>query len=473
MDIRHWGAGLRVFFGMTLALPLLAFGVMTWFTLSVVDEFVDVAKKSIVELPAEKGIEIANLLARVHDRSELIAIAVPAFMMIAFGLVYGVSFVRLFSKLTSGCASVFNAAQQLHSLGAGINQSTDKICKGIHENGETLDLSVGALEHLADTLQRAATEVADADQIARATAEGAVRSEDELRIVTAALEELDVQRNKLEEVVSAFDSIAFQTNILAVNAAVEAARAGEQGRGFGIVADAVKSLAQHSTASAKTIAELIRQSSDTAKKAFDAAQSGAHCLSQATSQARRSREIISKITFSTHEMSGSVDRLAQSFNQLDSSAARILSAVEMATAAQDKFGQKSMALIENVDVLNSFLLSSEIEAEVHVDENYSQPLPSPQLNTQQQKAVVAKKPDTKVSEKTVPVKTSTVAPAQSSQQSDLFTRARSKASQHPKEASMRAGRPAQRVRARDVIPFEGESESDSNVQVRYGTTSGF
>jgi len=71
---------------------------------------------------------------------------------------------------------------------------------------------------------------------------------------------IDQSSKKIAEIISVIDGIAFQTNILALNAAVEAARAGEQGRGFAVVASEVRNLAQRTTAAAKEISSLIRDS---------------------------------------------------------------------------------------------------------------------------------------------------------------------------------------------------------------------
>jgi len=474
MNIRHWGIGLRAFFGMTLVLPLLAFGGVTWFTLSIIEDFIAVADRAILELPAEKGAEIEGLFRQVLDRAEVIAVAVPAVAMALIALTLAYAVVRLFSKLTGTCLFVFNAAQQIQSFGSGLSQSAEKLWKETEDSGRAVEQSVSHLEQLASGLQRSASEVSEADKLARVTVGEASRGENELRAVVVALEELDSHNKKLDEVINAFDSIAFQTNILAVNAAVEAARAGEQGRGFGIVADAVKSLAQQSAVSAKNIADLIQQSSDTSKRAFDGAQAGAHCLSEVATQAKRSQDVIHKIADSTQEMTLSVERLAQAFTQIDCASDHILSAVEHSVAANEQLNQRSGELYESVEDLSGMLLMTDAIPERNVEAPPAHPVQQSQANLHVPKLTLSKRAESKMAEKPAQAgKPSGASTGSEPQQSELFARVRARAIHSKAEGFARPNRTAVRQRARDVIPFEGEAETEPTSHARYGTTSGF
>ncbi len=78
--------------------------------------------------------------------------------------------------------------------------------------------------------------------------------------VVETMRDIASSSQKIADIISVIDGIAFQTNILALNAAVEAARAGEQGRGFAVVAGEVRNLAQRSAQAAREIKSLIEDS---------------------------------------------------------------------------------------------------------------------------------------------------------------------------------------------------------------------
>jgi len=129
-----------------------------------------------------------------------------------------------------------------------------------------------------------------------------------------SISELEVQCTKVKSVLEVIDSLAQQTNLLALNAAIEAARAGEAGRGFAVVADEVRSLANHSQTSAQEIQSIIDTLSDT--------------TAQAVSQMQQSHQLTSKSVESDQMLSDSLRSVSDALNQMEANGEQIAVAAE-------------------------------------------------------------------------------------------------------------------------------------------------
>ena len=118
------------------------------------------------------------------------------------------------------------------------------------------------MEQLTSTVKQNADNAQQATRLASNAQEVAEKGGKVVGQVVETMGAIHHASNKIADIISVIDGIAFQTNILALNAAVEAARAGEQGRGFAVVATEVRSLAKRSAAAAKEIKALISDSVD-------------------------------------------------------------------------------------------------------------------------------------------------------------------------------------------------------------------
>src|SRR5690606_17581489 len=101
--------------------------------------------------------------------------------------------------------------------------------------------------------------IAQRSQIASNVTYSASLGEKLANQTTTAMEEINTQVNLVNEAIGVIDNIAFQTNILSLNAAVEAATAGEAGKGFAVVAQEVRNLATRSAEAAKEIKEIVER----------------------------------------------------------------------------------------------------------------------------------------------------------------------------------------------------------------------
>ena len=168
--------------------------------------------------------------------------------------------------------------------------------------------------------------------------------------------------NKMTEIITLIDSIAFQTNILALNAAVEAARAGEHGRGFTVVAGEVRNLAHRSSESAKNIKSLIAVTTDNVKQGEDIVHRAEVNMNKIVEGAERVNGLMAQISVSTQQQQQGIEQIATALSELEQ-------ATQGSVMIADELAGSSDALKAQVADLQSrtrdFRLTDHVAAQSH------------------------------------------------------------------------------------------------------------
>jgi len=240
--------------------------------------------------------------------------------------------------------------------GAGnVNTASEEIASASQDLSRRTEASAAALEQTAatmtqisETVQRTSDTVAGAAEIVRSNAQSAKRGGEVISQVVSTMQGINASSNKIADIISVIDGIAFQTNILALNAAVEAARAGEQGRGFAVVASEVRSLAGRSAEAAKEIKSLITASIEQVERGTQVVGEAGSAIEDIVSNASRIDMLMTEIANATKEQSLGVNQVGAAVHDLDQNTQQNAALVEETAAAATALSDQAARLAEEV-----------------------------------------------------------------------------------------------------------------------------
>jgi methyl-accepting chemotaxis protein len=206
------------------------------------------------------------------------------------------------------------------------------------------------MEELTSTVKQNADNARQANQLAASAAQVAVKGGEVVAQVVGTMESINASSNKIVDIISVIDGIAFQTNILALNAAVEAARAGEQGRGFAVVASEVRNLAQRSASAAKEIKTLIGASVEQVNAGSMLVAQAGSTMNDIVDSVQRVSDIITEITAASSEQSVGIDEINRAIGQMDAVTQQNAALVEESAAAAESMQHQAHNLAHVVSV---------------------------------------------------------------------------------------------------------------------------
>ncbi len=254
--------------------------------------------------------------------------------------------------LFSSVSQIRQSADTIMTAASEIASGTQDLSSRTEEQASSLEETASSMEEITSTVRQNGDNARQANQLSTQAAEVAQKGEEAAARVAETMTAIDASANKIEDIISVIDGIAFQTNILALNAAVEAARAGEQGRGFAVVATEVRSLAQRSATAAREIKDLIDDSVAKTRTGSELVQQSSETMAEIGESIRRVNDISNEIAMATQEQIQGIEQVNQAVTEMDSVSQQNAALVEQAAAASESLQDQARVLVEVVSHFN-------------------------------------------------------------------------------------------------------------------------
>ena len=240
---------------------------------------------------------------------------------------------RTLQEVHASSVQVLSSAEQ-------VNTGAQTLSQGATEQASSIEELSANMQDISQSIQASTKTAGDAYKLQGEAGVAVLQSNEKMEEMRKAMDDITAKSNEISKIIKTIDDIAFQTNILSLNAAIEAARAGAAGKGFAVVADEVGNLAQKSAKAAQNTGLLIEETIEAVEKGAKITEETAESLNSVSKSTEEVNTLIEKISAASSKDLEGITSLNQGLQQISSVVqANSATAEQSAAASEELTGQ--------------------------------------------------------------------------------------------------------------------------------------
>ncbi|APG16675.1 chemotaxis protein [Kosakonia radicincitans DSM 16656] len=270
----------------------------------------------------------------VHGKDEIAQIAI--------------AFNGFTDKLVEAMTSIRNNSGQVRAAAIEMSSRNDDLALRTEESAASLQQTSVSLEEISANVAHSSATSREANTAAVDAASDAQQGIDSVHYLIKTMKEIEAASSQISVITSVINGIAFQTNILALNASVEAARAGEQGRGFAVVANEVRQLASRSAEAAKEISNLIDTTVSSVASGVQQVDNTSTTMQKIVGSVSSVTTMIAEISLATEEQTKGINEISKAVTQLETTVQRNVQLTEESKSTASGLLQQANELMDAI-----------------------------------------------------------------------------------------------------------------------------